>query len=48
MKPKILTEDHKQNTVTREQSFVICYYEQGDNFVGCIVTGDELGYLTHG
>jgi histone-lysine N-methyltransferase SETMAR len=39
--PKMLTDVHKKNRVAAVQAFLVRYEDQGDDFLDCIVTGDE-------
>jgi hypothetical protein len=43
---KMLKDDHKKNGVAAGQAFLACYGDQGDNFLNCIVTGNET-WVSH-
>jgi hypothetical protein len=43
----MLTDDHKKNQVAAAQAFLARYEDQGDDFLDCIVTGDETWVSNH-
>jgi histone-lysine N-methyltransferase SETMAR len=45
--PKMLTDDQKKNRVAAAQAFLARYEDQGDDFLDCIVTGDETWVSHH-
>jgi len=40
--PKMLTEDHKTKRMVSALTFLERYAKEGDDFVDCIVTGEEI------
>lgn len=45
--PNMLTEDHNQNRLTMARVFLSLYEEQGNDFLDCIVTGNETCISHH-
>jgi histone-lysine N-methyltransferase SETMAR len=45
--PRMLSAERKENQVAAAQSFLARYEEQGDDFLDCIVTGDETWLFHH-